>query len=174
MNSSDVFKIVFAQAVVTAFAVLVTYLKLRQDFQQYARQQLFSVRLDRLRRQLSEFYGPIHMLSIANERIAKIAWGTDIWHRVWREILIPGELKIEEILLSKIELLDEAAVSDSVLAFLAHARVARSYLETGQGIEYFDKGIHYPTQFNKDVAAAYEKIRARYSEAIQDLGPATR
>jgi len=49
--------------------------------------------------------------------------------------------------------------------------VARSYLETGQGLEYFDKGIHYPTQFNKDVAVAYEKIRARYSEAIQDLGP---
>ena len=167
MTASDMEKIVLAQAVVTVFAMIVTYMKLRQDFRQYARQQLFSVRLDRLRRQLSEFYGPIHMLSVANERIAKVAWGTDIWHRVWREILIPNQLKIEEILLSRIELLDDDALPDSFLAFVTHARVARSYLETGQGLEYFEKGVHYPTQFTKDVAAAYERARTRYNEAFK-------
>lgn len=167
MNASDIEKIVLAQTVVTIFAMIVTYVKLRQDFRQYARQQLFSVRLDRLRRQLSEFYGPMHMLSVANERIAKVAWGTDIWHRVWREILIPSELKIEEILLSKIELLDDDALPDSFLAFVTHARLARSYLETGQGLEYFEKGVHYPRQFNKDVAAAYERARTRYNETFK-------
>src|SRR4029453_9948178 len=65
--------------------------------------------------------------------------GTDIWHRVWREVLIPGELKIEELLLTKIELLEEEAIPDFFLAFMTHARVARSYLETGQGVEYFEK-----------------------------------
>jgi hypothetical protein len=167
MNTSDLFKVVVAQAVVTIFAVLVTYIKLRQDFRQYARQQLFALSLDRLRRQVSEFYGPLHMLSLANERIAKVAWGTDMWHRVWRDILIPSELKIEDILLSKSELLDDGVLPDSFLAFLTHARVARSYLETGQGIEYFDKGVHYPPEFNKDIAAAYEKARSRYGDAIQ-------
>jgi hypothetical protein len=174
MNTSDILKIVVAQAVVTVFAVLVTYVKLRQDFRQYARQQLFSLSVDRLRRQLSEFYGPLHMLSVANERIAKVAWGTDMWHRVWRDILIPSELKIEDILLSKSELLDEGVLPASFLAFLTHARVARSYLETGQGIEYFDKGIHYPPEFNTDVAAAYEKVKRRYSDAIQGLESSVR
>jgi hypothetical protein len=75
MNLIDVLKVVLAQAVITAFAVFVAYVKLRQDFTQYARQQLFAARMDRLRRQLSEFYGPMHMLSVANERIAKVAWG---------------------------------------------------------------------------------------------------
>lgn len=64
MTASDIEKIVLAQVVVTALAMIVTYVKLRQDFRQYTRQQLFSVRLDRLRRQLSEFYGPMHMLSV--------------------------------------------------------------------------------------------------------------
>ena len=76
MNISDLEKLLLAQGVVTLFAVIAAYVKLRQDFRQYARQQLFSIRLDRLRRQLSEFYGPIHMLAVANERIAKVAWGT--------------------------------------------------------------------------------------------------
>lgn len=165
MNVTDVEKLVLAQGVITLFAVIVAYVKLRQDFKQYARQQLFSMRLDRLRRQLSEFYGPIHMLTVANERIAKVAWGTDIWDRVWRQILIPAELKIEEILLTKIELLDDEAIPDSFLAFMTHARVARSYLETGPGLEYFEKGIHYPVQFNKDVALGYDAVRSRYNEA---------
>ena len=80
MNSADVLKVVLAQAVITVFAVIVAYVKLRQEFTQYARQQLFAARMDRLQRQLSEFYRPMHMLSVANERIAKVAWGTDIWH----------------------------------------------------------------------------------------------
>ena len=167
MDATDIGKLVLAQAVVTIFAVIVAYVKLRQDFRQYTQQQLFVMQLERLRRQLSEFYGPIHMLTLANERIAKVAWGTEMWHRVWRDILIPSELKIEELLLSKIELLDDEAIPDSFLAFLTHARVARSYLETGQGLEYFEKGVHYPTQFNKDVSATYEKVRARYVEAFR-------
>jgi hypothetical protein len=169
MDAADIGKVVLAQTVVTIFAMIVTYIKLRQDFRQYTRQQLFAVQLDTLRRQLSEFYGPMHMLSVANERIAKVAWGTDIWHRVWRDILIPSELKIEEILLAKIELLDDHALPDSFLAFMTHARVARSYLETGQGVEYFEKGVHYPTKFNSDVAAAYERVRTRYQEAFKSV-----
>lgn len=165
MTISDLEKLLLAQGVVTLFAVITAYVKLRQDFRQYARQELFSMRLDRLRRQLSEFYGPIHMLAVANERIAKVAWGTDIWDRVWRQILIPTQLKIEEILLSKIELLDEP-IPDSFLSFMTHARVARSYLETGPGVGYFEKDVHYPVEFNKDVASGYEMVRNRYNEAL--------
>ena len=166
MNITDLEKLLLAQGVVTLFAVIAAYVKIRQDFRQYARQQLFSIRLERLRRQLSEFYGPIHMLAVANERIAKVAWGTDMWDRVWRQILIPTQLKIEEILLTKIELLDDEAIPDSFLAFMTHARVARSYVETGPGFEYFEKGVHYPVEFNRDVASAYETIRNRYNEAL--------
>ena len=165
MNISDLEKLLLAQSVVTLFAVIAAYVKLRQDFRQYARQQLFSLRLDRLRRQLSEFYGPIHMLAVANERIAKVAWGTDIWDRVWRQILIPTQLKIEEILLTKIELLDEP-IPDSFLSFMTHARVARSYLESGPGLEYFKKGVHYPVEFNKDVASGYEMVRNKYNKEL--------
>lgn len=80
--------------------------------------------------------------------------------------MIPTHLKIEEILLTRIELLDEGPVPDSFLAFMTHARVARSYLETGPGLEYFQKGIHYPPQFDADVASAYEAVKKRYHEAL--------
>jgi hypothetical protein len=162
----DLQKLLLAQGLVTLFALVVAYVKLRQDFRQYARQQLFSVRLERLRRQLSELYGPIHMLTVANARIAKVAWGTDIWDQVWRQILIPTQLKIEDLLLTKIELLDEHPMPDSFLAFLTHARVARSYVEPGLSVGYFEKGIHYPVQFDQDVARTYEMIRTKYTEVL--------
>jgi hypothetical protein len=166
MNFLDVARLVLAQAVITMFAMAVAYIKLRQDFRQYRARQLFEARLDRLRRQLSEFYG-IHMLSVANSTVAKVAWGTDVWDRVWRDILIPANLKIEEILLSKIELLDEDAIPESFLAFMTHARVARSYRETGMRFEYFEKGTGYPVEFNDAIAAAYKRIRNRYQDAIK-------
>src|SRR5262249_49721453 len=106
-------------------------------------------------------------LSIANSTVAKVAWGTDVWDRVWREILIPTDLKIEEILLSKIELLDEDAIPESFLAFMTHARVARSYRETGMCLEYFEKGTGYPVEFNDVIAASYKRIRNRYQDAIK-------
>jgi hypothetical protein len=59
MNITDLEKLLLGQSVITLFAVVVGYVKLRQDFRQFTRQQLFSIRLERLRRQMSEFYGPI-------------------------------------------------------------------------------------------------------------------
>jgi hypothetical protein len=107
------------------------------------------------------------MLTVANSKIARVGWGTDVWDRAWKEVLIPANLKIEEIILAKIELLYEEQIPDSFLAFMTHARVPRSYRETGMRLEYFEQDTGYPMQFNDDIAAGFQKVRNRYQEAMR-------
>ena len=115
MNNLDILKVILAQAVVTLFAVLLSYLKLSQEIRKTKSQKVYDLQLDRLRRQLSEFYGPLYMLSSSTTQLAKATWGTDIWEEVWRGTLIPAHLQIESIILSKIDLLDETKFHDRTL-----------------------------------------------------------
>jgi len=118
--------------------------------------------LERLKRQLSEFYGPLHMLTVSTGDIAKTAWGTDAWEQVWREIIVPAHGQIESILLTKIDLLDEPQIPQSYFDFLRHYNVNRAYLKDGFGWKYFEKGTPYPPKFDEDVAHAYRRKREEY------------
>ena len=68
--------IIFTQAVITLFAILLAYVKLSQEIRKARKEKVYDLRLDRLKKQLSEFYGPLHMLSASTTDIAKTAWGT--------------------------------------------------------------------------------------------------
>lgn len=161
--------IIFTQAVITLFAILLAYVKLSQEIRKARKEKVYDLRLDRLKKQLSEFYGPLHMLSTSTTDIAKTAWGTDIWERVWRDIVLPAHQQIETILLTKIDLLDETEIPQSYFEFLRHFKVNKSYLETGFGLSYFEKNTPYPAGFNQDIAIAYEHKRKQYVELLQSV-----
>jgi len=128
---NDVAKIIIAQAVITVFALLLAYMKLAQEIKKSKEQKVYELKLERLKSQLSDFYGPLYMITTTTRRIAQTAWGTDIWEEVWREIIVPSNSEAEKILLTKIHLLDEAEIPNSYLDFLNYARVAKTYAKTG-------------------------------------------
>ena len=169
MKPAEMGTLLLSQAVITLFAVLVAYIKLKQEIKKSREEKVYELRLDRLKRQLSEFYGPLHMLSRSTTDIAKTAWGTDIWERTWREIILPSHQQIEAILLNKIDLLDEPEIPQSYFDFLRHYKVNWSYLETGFGPSYFEKQTPYPANFNQDISAAYERKRKEYLELVQTV-----
>jgi len=162
----DLVKVVIAQSVITIFALAVGYIKLNNEIRKFRAQKKFDLSIERIKSQLSEFYGPMYMMTKATRQIADTAWGSDIWERVFREIVIPSQMKVEEILLAKIHLLDDQEIPPSYFDFLHHVRVARSYAETGLNPEYFKKGAFYPQQFDKDVEEAYDRKRKEYIEFI--------
>jgi hypothetical protein len=168
VNESDVIKIIFAQAVITVFAALLGYVKIRQEIRKSKSQKVYDLQLDRLRRQLSEFYGPLYMLSTSTTQLAKATWGTDIWQDVWRGSLVPAHLQIESILLSKIDLLDEQDIPASYLNFIKHSQFNQAYVkrEGYGGLSYFEKLVPYPTEFNADLRAGYERKRQEYRELL--------
>ena len=71
MGETEITKIIFAQAVITFFAVLLGYVKLSQEMRKSKSQKVYDMQLDRLRRQLSEFYGPLYMLSSSTTQLAE-------------------------------------------------------------------------------------------------------
>jgi hypothetical protein len=60
-----------------------------------------------------DFYGPLYMLTTSTSQIAITAWGTAIWEEVWKDIIVPSHLQIENILVTKINLLDEDEIPES-------------------------------------------------------------
>jgi hypothetical protein len=169
VSESAIVKIIFAQAVITGFAVLLSYLKLSQEIRKSKSQKIYDLHLDRLRRQLSEFYGPLYMLSSSTTQLAKATWGTDIWEEVWRGTLVPAHLQIESILLSKIDLLDEEEIPQSYLDFIKHSQFNRAYVSRPGygGFSYFEKLVPYPAEFNADLQSGYERKRREYRELLR-------
>jgi hypothetical protein len=163
----SVFKVIITQAVITVFALLAAYIKLRQEIRKGRHERVYDLSLDRLKRQLSEFYGPLYMLTTSTSDIATTAWGTDMWDEVWRGIIVPSHQQIEIILLTKIDLLDEEQIPQSYFDFLRHSHVNRGYLKSGLGKEYFEKRTFYPRQFNDDVSNAYQRKRQEYMNMLK-------
>jgi len=168
MNEIGMAKIIFAQGVVTIFTILLGYIKLRQEIMKSRSQKVYELKLDRLRRQLSEFYGPLYMLSTSTSQLSKTTWGTDIWEDVWRGTLVPAHLQIENIILSKIDLLDEEEIPKSYFDFIKHSQFNRAYTtrEGYGGLGYFEKWVPYPAEFSTDLQAGYEHKRREYRELL--------
>jgi hypothetical protein len=146
---------------------LLGFAKLQQAIAQFKTEKVYDLALERLRKQLCDFYGPLYMLTTSTSQIAITAWGTDIWEEVWKDIIVPSHLQIENILLTKIDLLDEDEIPESYLLFLKHAKVNRSYVKRGLGVSYFEKETPYPLTFNKEVLVTYERKRTEYLQLLK-------
>lgn len=167
MELNDVAKIVIGQSIITVFALLLAYVKLKQEIRKSKVQKVYELKLERLKTQLSDFYAALHMMTTATKQIAQTAWGTNIWESVWKELVIPSNIEVEKILLTRIHLLEEEEIPKSYLAFLNYIKVAQSYSQTGMYKSYFEKEVHYPTQFNEDIFKSYQKKRKEYLKLFE-------
>jgi hypothetical protein len=169
MQNYEMIKVIFAQATITIFAVALGYIKLSQEIRKMKSQKIYELKLDRIRKQLAEFYGPLHMLATSATQIAKATWGTDVWEEVWRGTLVPAHLQIENIILSKIDLLDEEEIPKSYFDFIRHSQFNRTYLnrEGYGGLSYFEKLVPYPPEFATDISSGYEKKRREYPDLLR-------
>jgi hypothetical protein len=109
------------------------------------------------------------MLSTSTTQLARATWGTEIWEDVWKGTLVPAQLQIESIILSKIDLLDEQEIPKSYLDFIKHSQFNRTYLSRGGygGLSYFENQVPYPADFNADLHSGYERKRRNYRELLQ-------
>lgn len=169
MPKADVVTIIVTQSVIFVFALALAYFKIRRDVATAIEKDINARRLERLERQLSEFYGPLYILTQAKRAIADKAWGTDIWWHIREHTIWPMHEEIERILLGRIGLLQEADVPESYIAFLQHCRVDRCYTKSDDIAQYFEKGVPYPKSFDDDVKVAYKKKRAEYDAEILRL-----
>ena len=166
MDYLDILKILIGQALVTAFAAFLGYLKIRQSLSRFRSEKVYETKLDRTKRQLSELYGPIYMRVKSNQRIFDTCWGTDIWPDVWRTTLAPSNSEIEGILVANVHLVDEFPIPESFFDFVTHAHIAGQYLESGLNKSYFEKEQFYPKNFIRDIEISYRKKREEYIELL--------
>ena len=168
MQNFDMAKVIFAQAIITIFAVALGSIKLSQEIRKMKSQKVYELKLDRIRKQLSEFYGPLYMLATSTTQLARTTWGTDIWEEVWRGTLVPAHLQMENIILSKIDLLEEHEIPNSYFDFIKHSQFNRTYMnrEGYGGLSYFEKSVPYPHEFTADIKSGYEKKRREYLDLL--------
>ncbi len=168
MQSSAVLTLIITQVIATVFSVAVGFLSVYNELRKFRSQKRFEHKIARLEKQLSEFYGPLYMLTKTTEQIAKNAWGTDIWQKTFKEVLLPTQCKIEEILLTKIHLLEEDEIPVSYLNFLRYVNLSKPYAETGLNVSFYEKKSSYPLEFPQDVQQMYFRKRSEYIEILEE------
>jgi hypothetical protein len=166
MQSSEFLTLVLTQVTVTTFSVAVGFLSVHNELRKFRSQKRFEIQIARLEKQLSEFYGPLHMLTQTTGQIAKNTWGTDIWQKTFKEVLLPAQCKIEEILLTRAHLLEEEEIPLSYLDFLRHVNISKAYAESGMTVSYFEKNSTYPLAFPEDIQRMYHHKRSQYAALL--------
>jgi hypothetical protein len=146
VTETEITKIIFAQAVITVFAVLLGYVKLSQEIRKSNSQKVYDMQLDLLRRQLSEFYGPLSTCF----RVLRLNWrrprGAQIFgkrcgERLWCLLICRSNPSFIEDRFAR-----RARYSKILLDFIKHSQFNRAYIamEGYGGLSYFEKLVPYP------------------------------
>jgi hypothetical protein len=124
--------------------------------------------LEFIEEQLSAFYGPIQMLLRTNESLFKKSFDTDVWESVRKNILLPNNNKIAEIIVNKIHLLEGNEIPPSFIRFIEHAYLWDAYkdVESGFSQAYFKKNATFPRKFASDIDIGFKVVRQKYHNAI--------
>ena len=162
METTDIIKIVATQSVVFIAAIALAFFKLRHDLRLDREKHITAHRLVRLEQQLSEFYAPLHMLSLTAKELVGATWDTPEWERAFKDGLLPLHEQMEDILTTRAHLLDMTIVPDSYVRFLKHIRLVRCYADTGLTKSYFEREEEFPNRFNHHIAEAYRLKREEY------------
>ena len=145
-------------------------------------------RLERIDRQLREFYGPLYALTETAQRswiafrhqidrptgsfwdatpgpsnAEKAAW------RLWmRHVLMPLNLRIESVLIEHADLLEGAEMPRCFLDLIAHIAAYKAVLKAWEDKDYslHISIIDYPTEANRYIKSAYLELKTRQQELI--------
>ncbi len=165
----------------TLVAIYVAFSKLSRELKNFKKQKIYELKLAHLSAQISEFYGPIYMITQANRKVYKETFDKKIWGKTWKNIIIPAEKKVLMILNTKIHLLERDyfqsnGLPDSFKSFIAHTSVTHSLLEDidpdevdfiGLIQDYGEDYRFFPKDFIEDIATGYEKKLNEYDELLK-------
>lgn len=122
-------------------------------------------------RQLTEFYDPIYALLSANkgvfERIGPTSCAresgrfndeetAEVWERLTREVLVPNNMRVVEIIQEKLHLLADTDNESVYLEFVTHAQAYKVFKE--RAYEAY-RLFGYPKEIYQSVASERTKIK---------------
>jgi len=179
MNTEAVYTLLITQCVLLVFGIIAGFVKLTRDkkflhtqtqarIQEMEERLSLSTSIEHVKAQLSEFYGPIHMLLLTNNSLFEKTISTDAWDHIRKQVLIPNNNRIAELLLNKIHLVDGDTLPPSFVAFIEHAHLWSVYVQEKGGFsaEYFEKQATFPHEFERDIRVGYAAVRQRFNAMI--------
>ena len=172
---------IIIQLLVLTTTVLVGFRQLKKQLDNFKKQKIYEHQLDRVSKQISEFYGPIYMLTVSNNKIFTETFASKIWGRTWKNIIVPSEKEILKILKTKIHLLDLThfeimEIPQSFKDFFAHTSITHSLVETEEPDnitfheivgQFGDKYKLYPKSFDNDIARSYRLKIEEYNRILK-------
>ena len=146
-------------------------------------------RLDRVSKQLSDFYGPLLALSRAGERSwaafmdkyrpeARWFWDEEAppteeqvnVYRLWvRQVFMPLNTRMVDVVTSKADLLDESHVPDILLQLCAHVASFQAILKRWDDEDFSENapGIPLPgVQINEYAEATFRRLKAEQNQLL--------
>lgn len=168
----------------TLVSVYLAFSRLSRELKNFKKQKLYELRLQHISAQISEFYGPIYMLTQSNKRIFEETFNKVIWGKTWKNIIVPAEKQVLEILKTKIHLLEQDYykindLPESFKSFIAHTSVTHSLLEDvkAEDVNFFellkdygDGYRHYPKDFIEDISKGYHRKLDEYENLLRQEG----
>jgi hypothetical protein len=174
-----------APLVVTVFVALMGYVA---TYLNSVRLSQRKDRLERIDRQLREFYGPLYSLTETAQR-SWIAFRHQInrpsgsfWNatpppneaekaswRLWmRHVLMPLNLRIESVLIEHTDLLEGPEMPGCFLDLMAHIAAYKAVLKAWEDRDYslHLSVIDYPTEANSYIKSSYLELKTRQQKLI--------
>jgi hypothetical protein len=184
INGSFVDARVIIPAVVTLFVLLVSNLvilwRIRLDARSALKREMTLQKISKLKEQLEKFYDPLLALNKLNEAMFS-SMGREtfpenphlkqdaelVWNEVIKEIIVPTNRKICQIIKEYSHLIDAADDFETYMAFIRHAESYEIF--TRQRNEIHKKFL-YPKGFNEQLRLAREKVMRGLQEAERNIG----
>jgi hypothetical protein len=147
-----------------------------------------TAQIERVNRQLSEFYGPLLALSWASSRAWEVFrgryrprgffWGgpdgppTDAEAEAWRtwmvEVFAPLHTQIETIVLSKADLLDSDAMPPCLIDLVAHVTSYHAVIAAWDrgNFDFHTTGLNFPTDLVEYASQSFERLKSRQQRLL--------
>jgi hypothetical protein len=150
-------------------------------------------RLDRVDRQLREFYGPLYALTESADKAWRAFrlqigrpsgpfWGTDpgptdeeraAWRLWMQHVLMPLNIRIETVIVERADLLEGSEMPGYLLDLLAHIAAYKAVLKGWEGGDYSRhiSVIDYPDAVTHYAKHEYLKLKALQQSLIGPVAP---
>lgn len=177
-----------ALVVTTVTAILLALLGYLATYLNNVRTTQRTEQLNRVNKQLNEFYGPLFALTQANDIawrkfreeyspygafFSKSAPPTDEELQIWRfwmqTVFMPSNLRMYEIIVSKADLLIEKDMPECLLLFCAHVAAYQPVLKKWELKDYSEHTslINYPTKELLEYCdKSFERLKAEQSKLL--------
>jgi hypothetical protein len=144
-------------------------------------------RLDRVDRQLRDFYGPLFALEQASTRVWKAFreknrpdgayWGTpappsedegEVWRLWMKEVFMPLNTEMVKIITDHADLLEESEMPDILLELCAHVYGYKAVMRAWESGDFRKNTsvIDFPSEISQYAASSYRNLKREQSRLL--------